>query len=83
MDREAHSQVGSEEQADGKWNESVYPCSCHSYLVKEGRFLGGQTPTLAGRENRQLELSSFFDKQMDVQWGPMKTLSLRAASPPN
>lgn len=57
----------------------ISPCSCHRYLVKEGKFLGGQTPTLAGGESRQLELSCFFDKQMDVQRGPKKTLLLQAS----
>lgn len=59
-----------------KW---VSPCSCHNYLVKERKFLGGRTPTLAGGESRQFELSWFFDKQMDVQRGPRKTLSLQAS----
>lgn len=38
-----------------------------------GNFLGGRPPTLAGGESWQLELSWFFDKQMDVQQGPKKT----------
>lgn len=55
------------------------PCSCHSYLVKGGKFLGGETPALAEGESRQLELGWFFDKQMDIQRGPKKTLLLQAS----
>lgn len=50
--------------------------SCHSYFVKEGKFLGGETPALAEGESRQLELGCFLDKQMDIQRGPEKTLVL-------
>lgn len=38
---------------------------------------------MAGEESRQLELSCFFDKQMDVQRGPKKTLSLQASCEPS
>lgn len=61
----------------------IFTRSCHCSLVEEGKFLGGRTPALAGGENRQLELSWFFDKQMDVQQGPKKTLSLQASCKPS